>query len=238
MNKILQSISKIWNFLPLFQKLLLWLNKTPAKWDPPLSVQEGFDISFLKYYFLTLFDIIGKPIDNILGNTKFILKKKLVVVRSFCFGLSYFLPLWHESPKTESLEPFLTTFSPLVINRWVKFIPKMESLCFVLMLSPPRVESDLERRRRMSYGVEAFVFAEDSNSLSIHLWLGLKKTRNHISHSIWKRYDQRYVRWAMCANQQKKFRESRIFSSCLSLLKVCSSRGLVKISANWSLVLM
>jgi hypothetical protein len=31
----------------------------------------------------------------------------------------------------------------------------------VLMLSPPRMKSDLERRRRMSYGVEAFVFAED-----------------------------------------------------------------------------
>ena len=32
----------------------------------------------------------------------------------------------------------------------------------VLLLSPPRMESDTERRRRMSYGVEAFVFAEDS----------------------------------------------------------------------------
>ena len=100
MNKILQSILKIWNFLPLFQMLFLWLNKTPPKWDPPLSVQEGFDI-FLKYYFLPLLNTVGKPIDNILGNTKFL---KLVVVRSFCFGL-IFLPLWHESPKTESLEP-------------------------------------------------------------------------------------------------------------------------------------
>jgi hypothetical protein len=44
--------------------------------------------------------------------------------------------------------------------------------------------------------------------------------------------------WAMCAKHQKKFLESRIFSSCLSLLKVCSSSGLVKISANWSLVLI
>ena len=34
----------------------------------------------------------------------------------------------------------------------------------LLMLSPPKMESGLERRRRMSYGVEAFVFAEDSNS--------------------------------------------------------------------------
>jgi hypothetical protein len=36
-------------------------------------------------------------------------------------------------------------------------------------LSPPKIESCLERRQRMSYGVEAFVFAEDSDSLSIHL---------------------------------------------------------------------
>jgi hypothetical protein len=36
-------------------------------------------------------------------------------------------------------------------------------------------------------GVEAFVFAEDSNSLSIYLWLGLKYTWKHISHNIYKR---------------------------------------------------
>jgi hypothetical protein len=29
MNNILRSIFKIWNFLPLFQMLFLWLNKTP-----------------------------------------------------------------------------------------------------------------------------------------------------------------------------------------------------------------
>jgi hypothetical protein len=37
------------------------------------------------------------------------------------------------------------------------------------MLSPPKMESCAERRRGMSYGVEVFVFAEDSNSLSIYL---------------------------------------------------------------------
>ena len=42
MNKILRSIFKIWNFLPLFQMLFLWLNKTPPQWNSPLSVQEGF----------------------------------------------------------------------------------------------------------------------------------------------------------------------------------------------------
>jgi hypothetical protein len=39
----------------------------------------------------------------------------------------------------------------------------------VLLLSPPKMESGAERRRQMSYGVEAFVFAEDSDSLSIFL---------------------------------------------------------------------
>ena len=67
MNKILQSIFKIWNFLPLFQMLILWLNKTPPKWDPPLSVQEGFDISFLKYYSLPLLNTIGYQLINTLG---------------------------------------------------------------------------------------------------------------------------------------------------------------------------
>jgi hypothetical protein len=105
MNKILQSIFTIWNFSPLFQMLLFWLNKTPPKWDPPLSVQEGFDTPFLKYYFLPFLNTIGhqlKIFNTIPIDTKFL---KLVVVRSFCFGLIS-PPFWHESPKTESLEPF------------------------------------------------------------------------------------------------------------------------------------
>jgi hypothetical protein len=67
MNTFLWSIFKIWNFLPLFQMLFLWLNKTPPKRDPPLSVQEGFDISFLKYYFLPLLNTIGYQLINTLG---------------------------------------------------------------------------------------------------------------------------------------------------------------------------
>ena len=42
----------------------------------------------------------------------------------------------------------------------------------------------------------------------------------------------------MCARHQKKFLESRIFSSRLSLVNVFSSSGLVKISTNYSLVLI
>ena len=46
------------------------------------------------------------------------------------------------------------------------------------LLSPPKKESGLERRRRMSYGVEAFVFAEDSNSLSISPFLVIDANTN------------------------------------------------------------
>ena len=108
MNKILQSIFKIWNFLPLFQMLFLWLNKTPPKWDPPLSVQEGFDISFLKYYFLPLLNTIGYQFIIFLETRNF---WNWWWCGPFALG-SYFLPLWHESPKTESLEPY-SYFLPL-----------------------------------------------------------------------------------------------------------------------------
>jgi hypothetical protein len=86
------------------------------------------------------------------------------------------------------------TFSPFGMNRqkqilWVKHKP------FVL-LSPPfgkqymsedytKVGEMLGATAKDEFdGVEAFVFAEDSNSLSIHLWLGLKYTWKDISHSI------------------------------------------------------
>jgi hypothetical protein len=44
MNKFARSIFKILKFLPLFQILFLWLNKTPPEWNSPLSFQEGFEI--------------------------------------------------------------------------------------------------------------------------------------------------------------------------------------------------
>jgi hypothetical protein len=52
------------------------------------------------------------------------------------------------------------------------------------------------------------------------------------------RDDQRYINELCVQKYQSKFLESRIFSSCLSLVKVFSSNGLVKISANCSLVLI
>jgi hypothetical protein len=158
MNKILWSIFKIWNFLPLFQMLFFWLNKTPPKWNSPLSVQESFKISILKILLSPPFEHNKIPIWN------FPMKITSFKTRWWCgpFALgSCSLPLWHKSPKTESLEPFVKLFSPLwQINYMSEDYTKTESCS--------------ERRWRMSYRVEAFVFAEDSNSLSIYLWLGLK----------------------------------------------------------------
>jgi hypothetical protein len=125
---------------------------------------------FWKYYFPPLLNTI---------RYQFEIQLKIISfkIRWWCgpFALgSCSLPLWHESPKTEPLEPCPNYFLPFLANKtWVKIIPKPESC--------------LERRWRMSCGVEAFVFAEGSISLSLYLWLGLKYTWKHISHSIYKR---------------------------------------------------
>jgi hypothetical protein len=103
------SIFKIWNFLPLFQLLFLWLNKTPPKWNPPLSVQEGFKILILKILLLSPFfehnEILIWKLYQLRNSFK---------IRWWCgpFALgSCSLPLSHKSPKTESLEPFELLFS-------------------------------------------------------------------------------------------------------------------------------
>jgi hypothetical protein len=83
----------------------------------------------LKYYFLSFLNTIRYQFEF------YQLKISNFKIRWWCgpFALgSYFLPLWHESPKTESLEPFELLSPPLVINKWVKIIPKMKSFCFEL----------------------------------------------------------------------------------------------------------
>ena len=141
MNKILQSIFKIWNFLPLFQILSLWLNKTPPKWNSPLSVQEGFDISFLKYYFSPPFEHNRIPIDKtlwkpikFLGNTKF---WNWWWCGPFALG-SYSLPLLAWIAKNGIIRALEVLSSPLVVNKWVKIIPKTKSSPFALGLFLPQ----------------------------------------------------------------------------------------------------
>jgi hypothetical protein len=118
----------------LFQTLLLWLNKTPPKWDPPLSVQEGFDISFLKYYFLPLLNTIGYQLIIFLETQSL---WNWWWCGPFALG-SYFLPLWHESPKNGIIRALEVLSSPLVINKWVKIIPRTKSFSLMLMLFSPK----------------------------------------------------------------------------------------------------
>jgi hypothetical protein len=195
MNKILQSIFKIWNSLPLFQMLFLWLNKTPPKWDPPLSVQEGFDKSFLKYCFLPLLNIIGYQLKILFWETKFL---KLVVVRSFCFGLILSPPLaW--IAKNGIMRALEGLSSPLVINKWVKIIPKMKSFCF-LPLGWRVARSDDE-----GWVTEWKPLSSPKTPIPFQytydlVWNRLEK---HISHSIWKRHDQRYIK-ELCVQVSKR----------------------------------
>ena len=63
MNKILRSIFKIWNFLPPFQMLFLWLKQNSPKGNSPLSVQENFR-NFWRYYFLPLLNTIRYQFEN------------------------------------------------------------------------------------------------------------------------------------------------------------------------------
>jgi hypothetical protein len=95
---------------------------------------RGFWYNILKYYFLPLLNTIGYQLIKFLENTKFL---KLVVVRSFCFGLLLSPPLaW--IAKNRIIRALDILSSPLVINKWVKIIPKTKSFCLVLMLSPPQ----------------------------------------------------------------------------------------------------
>jgi hypothetical protein len=67
-KKILWSIFKIWNFLPLFQMLFLWLKQNSLYFNEisPLSVQEGFKILILKVLLSPPFEYNKIPIWNLL----------------------------------------------------------------------------------------------------------------------------------------------------------------------------
>jgi hypothetical protein len=114
MNKISRSIFKIWNFLPLFRMLFLWLNKTPPEWNSPLSFQENFNRYQLKVCLDVSFENtnqlkINIPIWNI-SNKSF----WKVVVRSFCFGLNISPPLALIAKNEDFVSPFI--FSPPLIK--------------------------------------------------------------------------------------------------------------------------
>jgi hypothetical protein len=134
MNKIAKRHFQDLKFLPLFQMLFLWLNKTPSKWNSPISFQEGFEIDTnLKNWFLNIpneeIPIILETNWNLLSQdkwsmdtnweiTKYQLKLysiffEIMVVRSFCFRLNILSPFGINRQKRRCWEPS-HAFSPLV----------------------------------------------------------------------------------------------------------------------------
>jgi hypothetical protein len=93
--------------------LSLGLNKTPPQIRSPLSVQEGFP-SILKILLAPPLEHKEIPIENLPIENHQILKLGWWC-GPFALG-SYFLPLWHESPKTELLEPNEVLSPPLVMK--------------------------------------------------------------------------------------------------------------------------
>jgi hypothetical protein len=121
MNKIARSIFKIWSFLPLFQMLFLWLNKTPLERNSPLSFQEGFnryqlEICILDAYFEYIPLEINIPIWNI--PIKFFSKGGGVVLLLWA---NTFSPFGINRQKRRCCEPFYR-FSPIDkrnISEWL-----------------------------------------------------------------------------------------------------------------------
>jgi hypothetical protein len=126
-NKFARSILTILKFLPLFQMLFLWLNKTLPEWKSPLSFQEGFEIDTNKknlkdtnwrdfHYLDTNWNFAfsrqvkhGYQLRNCQISIKALFRKfwNLMVVRSFCFGLNIFSPFGINRQKRRLWEPFL-----------------------------------------------------------------------------------------------------------------------------------
>ena len=90
------AFSRFEIFSPCFKCFSFDLNKTPPGWKSPLSVQEGFTNWKKTKYFRYQFEKSSFKyfIIRYQFKTSFKTRLKLVVVRSFCFGL-YSLPLWH-----------------------------------------------------------------------------------------------------------------------------------------------
>jgi hypothetical protein len=112
MNKIARSIFKIWNFLPLFQMLFLWLNKTPPEWNSPLSFQEGFNKYQLEKYLDTNLKILTNWKHTNMS-IKFFWK---VVVRSFCLRLILSPPLALIAKNGDVVSPLFFSLPLVQVN--------------------------------------------------------------------------------------------------------------------------
>jgi hypothetical protein len=179
MNKIVRSIFHDLKLLPLFQMLFLWLNKTPPKLDSPLSGQEGF----IKYYLKITHT-----------NLKYINKIFETQIRWWCgpfaLGSNTFSPFGMNRQKRRHLRALVT--SPPWANKiWVKDYTNNGEMA--------------EYRQRVNYtdGVEWKCRLCRILHFPFNLWLSRNLLEKHISHSKWKRYDQRYINelCVQCFNQ-------------------------------------
>jgi hypothetical protein len=150
------------------------------------------------------------------------------VVWSFCFGLILSPPLaWiaKNGYLWVKYMPFCK-FSPTLANNiWVKDYTNGEMAEYQQRVNNT---DGVEWKRRLCW-ILHFPFnsmTKHENTLENTLVIDIRE--------IWSKV----YKWAICAKYQSKFLESRIFSSFLSLVKVFSSKGLVKISTNCSLVLI
>jgi hypothetical protein len=101
-----EAFSRFEIFFPLFQMLFLWLQNSPG-WNSPLSFQEGFE------FYIS----IEKSLTPYRYQLKTLIRKilKLVVVRSFCFGLNISPPLALIARNGVVWEPF---FSPIGTSKY------------------------------------------------------------------------------------------------------------------------
>jgi hypothetical protein len=146
----------------------------------------------------------------------------LVVVRSFCFGL-YFSPFGINRQKRNLLRALFYFLLKGMSNKSEDYT---------------KVDSSAEWRRRVNNTdrVEWKPCLRWILHFPFNLWLSRYSLENTLvigTKEIWSKV----CKWAIFAKYHSKFRESRMFSSFLSLVKVFSSNGLVKISASCYLVL-
>jgi hypothetical protein len=124
--KLREAFSRFEIFSPYFKCFSFDLNKTPPQWNSPLSIQEGFRYQFWKRSYQ--FEIISKircSLKNFFNtNWKIAFKNflKLVVVRSFCFGLILSPPL-----------------------AWIAKNGYFVSEIWALLLSPPMVHKNMSK---------------------------------------------------------------------------------------------
>jgi hypothetical protein len=132
MNKIERSIFKIWNFLPLFQMLFLWLKQNSPLMKFSSYVQEGFRYQFLK---------VVIPIWN-MSKIGYQLKTSL---KTFEIGGGAVLLLW-----ANTFSPFGMNHQKRILCKWnmspLKFSPLWQTI-YEWKIIPMRRDGGIPAKR-------------------------------------------------------------------------------------------